>query len=199
MVEGTPVIAVNSGGPRETVLHGRTGYLCPQTAMAFADAMYKLLRPVVVHVVNRASFKLLRSAQKLIETQRSRAVKDLRLQPQDADDLSAPMLSESKLYATILNNSLTTQPHQQQPKKHVLQLQVPMNGASADTDELHTPLRSSQQTAAGQSQHSTATETDLDVPSSAETETVTLTPPVATLIMTVSRRLGLQCRSHVVV
>jgi uncharacterized protein YodC (DUF2158 family) len=25
-----PVVAVNSGGPRETVAHGQTGYLCDQ-------------------------------------------------------------------------------------------------------------------------------------------------------------------------
>ena len=30
MYLGTPVVAVDSGGPRETVLHGETGYLCPQ-------------------------------------------------------------------------------------------------------------------------------------------------------------------------
>ena len=34
-----PVIAVNRGGPRETVLHGETGFLVDPTPMAFADAM----------------------------------------------------------------------------------------------------------------------------------------------------------------
>ena len=29
MAAGRPVIAVDSGGPRESVLHGRTGWLCP--------------------------------------------------------------------------------------------------------------------------------------------------------------------------
>jgi glycosyltransferase involved in cell wall biosynthesis len=27
-----PVVAVNSGGPRETVAHGQTGYLCDQVS-----------------------------------------------------------------------------------------------------------------------------------------------------------------------
>ncbi len=30
MYENTPVIAVNSGGPRETVVNGQTGFLCQQ-------------------------------------------------------------------------------------------------------------------------------------------------------------------------
>ena len=38
-----PVIAVNSGGPRETVLHGKTGFLCEQVgdkiSKIVADAM----------------------------------------------------------------------------------------------------------------------------------------------------------------
>eukprot|EP01034_Spumella_vulgaris_P033406 gene33406-41221_t len=36
MYLSTPVIAVNSGGPRETVLDGKTGYLCEQNAREFA-------------------------------------------------------------------------------------------------------------------------------------------------------------------
>lgn len=35
----TPVIAVNSGGPRETVVHGETGWLCPPAPDHFAKAM----------------------------------------------------------------------------------------------------------------------------------------------------------------
>lgn len=42
----TPVIAVNSGGPRETVVHGATGYLCEQSADAFGNAMWMLIQPV---------------------------------------------------------------------------------------------------------------------------------------------------------
>eukprot|EP01036_Dinobryon_divergens_P029519 gene29519-38627_t len=40
---GTPVIAVNSGGPKETVLHGSTGFLCEQSADSFAKSMITLV------------------------------------------------------------------------------------------------------------------------------------------------------------
>lgn len=45
MTYGTPVIAVNSGGPLESVAHGETGFLCDSSADAFADAMLQLLGP----------------------------------------------------------------------------------------------------------------------------------------------------------
>jgi alpha-1,3/alpha-1,6-mannosyltransferase len=41
---GVPVIAVNSGGPRETVLHEETGFLCDQSPEDFAAAMQRLVR-----------------------------------------------------------------------------------------------------------------------------------------------------------
>jgi alpha-1,3/alpha-1,6-mannosyltransferase len=43
MAAGRPVIAVNSGGPLETVRHGETGFLCGPTPEAFADALAQLL------------------------------------------------------------------------------------------------------------------------------------------------------------
>jgi alpha-1,3/alpha-1,6-mannosyltransferase len=43
MTYGTPVIAVNSGGPLESVAHGETGFLCDSSPDAFADAMLQLL------------------------------------------------------------------------------------------------------------------------------------------------------------
>lgn len=43
MYKQCPVIAVNSGGPLETVLHEHTGYLCDQTAATFADAMLRFV------------------------------------------------------------------------------------------------------------------------------------------------------------
>ena len=34
-----PVVAVNSGGPRESIVHGKTGLLLPGTVEAFADGL----------------------------------------------------------------------------------------------------------------------------------------------------------------
>lgn len=62
-----PVIAVNSGGPLETVLSGKTGFLCEPTPAAFADKMlYLTCNPRVAeemgqtgrdHVVQNFSFE----------------------------------------------------------------------------------------------------------------------------------------------
>jgi len=43
MYLGKPVIAVNSGGPRETVVDGETGFLCPATEQHFATAMGRIV------------------------------------------------------------------------------------------------------------------------------------------------------------
>lgn len=43
MAAARPVVACDSGGPRESVVSGRTGYLCPPEAAAWADAMAALL------------------------------------------------------------------------------------------------------------------------------------------------------------
>lgn len=43
MLLGTPVIAVNSGGPLETVMHGKTGYLSEPTGEGFATCMRSLV------------------------------------------------------------------------------------------------------------------------------------------------------------
>lgn len=37
-----PVIAVNSGGPKETIQHGVTGFLCSPTSLSFSAAMFEL-------------------------------------------------------------------------------------------------------------------------------------------------------------
>ena len=42
MAFGKPVIAVNRGGPAESVIHGQTGLLVQPTAGAFAEAMRSL-------------------------------------------------------------------------------------------------------------------------------------------------------------
>jgi glycosyltransferase involved in cell wall biosynthesis len=43
MAAGTPVLAVDAGGPRETVADGRTGWLRPATAEAFSREMQRIL------------------------------------------------------------------------------------------------------------------------------------------------------------
>ena len=42
MAAGRPVLACNSGGPTESVLHGRTGLLAEPEPAAFASAMAQL-------------------------------------------------------------------------------------------------------------------------------------------------------------
>ena len=49
MYSGLPIIAVNNGGPTESVLHDQTGFLCEATPAEFARAMARLLA-VRVHV-----------------------------------------------------------------------------------------------------------------------------------------------------
>jgi glycosyltransferase involved in cell wall biosynthesis len=44
MYAGSPVLAVASGGPLETVLDGKTGFLCEGTGRGFAEAMLRLVR-----------------------------------------------------------------------------------------------------------------------------------------------------------
>ncbi|KIH60084.1 glycosyltransferase, group 1 family protein [Ancylostoma duodenale] len=44
MYVGTPVIAVNSGGPKESIIHLETGLLAEQLPEAFAECMARLVR-----------------------------------------------------------------------------------------------------------------------------------------------------------
>lgn len=39
-----PVVAVNSGGPTETIIHESTGFLCPKDETAFANAMVRFVK-----------------------------------------------------------------------------------------------------------------------------------------------------------
>ena len=43
MARGCPVVACNSGGPLETVVHTQTGFIAEPTALCFANAMVLLL------------------------------------------------------------------------------------------------------------------------------------------------------------
>ncbi|GMF09513.1 unnamed protein product [Phytophthora lilii] len=45
MACGTPVVAVSSGGPLESIADGETGFLCEQKPEAFAEAMAELCGP----------------------------------------------------------------------------------------------------------------------------------------------------------
>ena len=50
MYEETPVIAVNTGGPRETIVHNETGILCDQNAQSFSQAMLTMMMPVCIPI-----------------------------------------------------------------------------------------------------------------------------------------------------
>ena len=41
---GKPVIAVDCGGPRETIMHQKTGFLCPAIESHFAATMARLIK-----------------------------------------------------------------------------------------------------------------------------------------------------------
>ncbi|XP_014242128.1 alpha-1,3/1,6-mannosyltransferase ALG2 [Cimex lectularius] len=53
-----PVIASNSGGPTETVLNNKTGFLCEDSSTSFAKALYKLITEEnLKEEMGRAGFK----------------------------------------------------------------------------------------------------------------------------------------------
>jgi alpha-1,3/alpha-1,6-mannosyltransferase len=43
MYSGCPVVAINSGGPRESVVHGETGFLCDSTPASYAAAVRRIV------------------------------------------------------------------------------------------------------------------------------------------------------------
>lgn len=43
MAAGTPVVAVDDAGPRESIVHGETGFLCESSPDAFASAVGKIV------------------------------------------------------------------------------------------------------------------------------------------------------------
>ena len=55
MAAGRPVVAVDSGGPRETIQHAHTGLLCRPTPQAFAEALVRLIaNPVAAERMGQA-------------------------------------------------------------------------------------------------------------------------------------------------
>ena len=55
MYAGTPVVAVRSGGPMETVMDGTTGRLCEPTSQDFGEALLELIRdPAKATAMGRA-------------------------------------------------------------------------------------------------------------------------------------------------
>ncbi len=63
MSAGTPVIAVDHGGPRETVLHGVTGWLVPSSAYRFALQMLTVAVSDPVDMARMRAAARLRAAQ----------------------------------------------------------------------------------------------------------------------------------------
>jgi alpha-1,3/alpha-1,6-mannosyltransferase len=55
MYAGRPVIAVNSGGPMETIVNEKTGFLCDKTPEAFCEAMLTLVqKPALSSAMGKA-------------------------------------------------------------------------------------------------------------------------------------------------
>ena len=62
MAAARPVIACDSGGPRESILDGRTGFLCEASPTAFAHAMQALsVSPFIM--IHTQSLSVTRKAQ----------------------------------------------------------------------------------------------------------------------------------------
>jgi alpha-1,3/alpha-1,6-mannosyltransferase len=62
MAAARPVIAVNHGGPTETIVHGETGWLAAPRAEAFADALARVLGdPAAAHRMGEAGWAHVRA------------------------------------------------------------------------------------------------------------------------------------------
>ena len=48
MYSQVPVIAVNNGGPKESIIHGETGLLCESDTLSFSKALSQLLLQKVI-------------------------------------------------------------------------------------------------------------------------------------------------------
>ncbi len=62
MAAGRPVIAVNRGGPTETIVHGQTGWLVDPRPESFADALARVLSdPAAAHRMGQAGWSHVRT------------------------------------------------------------------------------------------------------------------------------------------
>jgi alpha-1,3/alpha-1,6-mannosyltransferase len=62
MAAGRPVIAVNNGGPTETIVHGETGWLAEPRPAAFAEALARVLgEPEAARRMGQAGWAHVRS------------------------------------------------------------------------------------------------------------------------------------------
>jgi glycosyltransferase involved in cell wall biosynthesis len=63
MASGLPVLAIDAGGPRESILDGRTGWLLPDDAIAFADRMVEVAAMTADHLAPLRSAARSRAAE----------------------------------------------------------------------------------------------------------------------------------------
>ena len=62
MAAGRPVVAVNRGGPTETIVHGQTGWLVDPRPESFADALARVLSdPITAHRMGQAGWTHVRT------------------------------------------------------------------------------------------------------------------------------------------
>ena len=62
MAAGRPVVAVNRGGPTETIVHGQTGWLVDPRPESFADALTRILTdPEAAHRMGQAGWSHVRT------------------------------------------------------------------------------------------------------------------------------------------
>jgi glycosyltransferase involved in cell wall biosynthesis len=57
MASGAPVLAVDAGGPRESVIHNVTGWLLPPTPWAFAEQMRQVAAPDAGKLISRRAIR----------------------------------------------------------------------------------------------------------------------------------------------
>jgi alpha-1,3/alpha-1,6-mannosyltransferase len=61
MYSGLPVLAVNNGGPSESILQGQTGFLCDSDVASFTEGLTKILQ-----LTGKEREKMRKSARKRV-------------------------------------------------------------------------------------------------------------------------------------